>query len=377
MKHILFCVGYSKNNDDKRDSAISARTIADYIMSIMNNFGYYVTVVSATKNVGDSSILRQEKIKLNQNELVLSPALGGKGRISEGFKTIFLNLWLAAFLLKNTKKDDEVFVYHGINKIPALLLVKKIHRLSYIMYVGEIYHNISKHGKIAIAFEKLMLKKADKYVFSSPFLEKKINVESKPSMVLSGAYVIPQRYAIQRVVDEKINIVYAGIIDSKKGAYMLCDVAKYLPVDYCIHIAGYGTDEDIHGLENKIAQIREKSVCSISYDGLLSGEEYYRYLQSCHIGICPQITDSKYNESSFPSKISVYMSNGLSVLVPNIKGIREHELGKSLYYYDIDSPDEIAKAIMNIDLSDSFNSRLIIEQMHEKAVKELGRLIDG
>jgi hypothetical protein len=377
MKKIIFSSEYDVSQQSKRNVVVSSHTMTNYFLNMLNNIGYSVTVVSSTKNIGTGSFLKQESIKIGENELIQSSAIGGNGIVANVLKTLNVNVWLFLYLMKNTKRGEIVLAYHGIGKIPALLLSKVLKKFVLCMYVGEIYHNIKKHSKFSIVMESLILKNSDRYIFSSPSLESIINADHKPSMVLSGAYQIPPKYVEQQIIDGRINIVYAGIIDSKKGANMLCDVAKYLPADYYIHIAGYGTDEDIHGLVNKIAQIQEKTVCGISYDGLLSGEEYYSYLQSCQIGICPQITDSKYNESSFPSKISVYMSNGLRVLVPNIKGIREHELGESLYYYNINSPQEIAKSIMQINLSDDYDGRVIINQMNDKAIKELERLIDG
>ena len=95
----------------------------------------------------------------------------------------------------------------------------------------------------------------------------------------------------------------------------------------------------------------------ITYDGLLSGEEYIKFIQSCDIGLSTQNPNGKYNDTSFPSKILSYMANGLRVVSVRIPVVEESGIGKCVCYYDEQTPENIAKAIKSIDFSEEYDSR--------------------
>lgn len=52
---------------------------------------------------------------------------------------------------------------------------------------------------------------------------------------------------------------------------------------------------------------------------------------------------------SFPSKIITYMANGLRVVSANIRSVKSSLVGEYLTYYDNNTPEDIAKAIMTIN----------------------------
>jgi hypothetical protein len=57
-----------------------------------------------------------------------------------------------------------------------------------------------------------------------------------------------------------------------------------------MHIIGFGSKKDVEKVEERVKELSQKCECKISYDGLLSGEDYIRYIQSCHIGLSPHIS---------------------------------------------------------------------------------------
>ena len=46
-----------------------------------------------------------------------------------------------------------------------------------------------------------------------------------------------------------------------------------------IHILGFGTDRDTENLKSIIDETNLKTNATVTYDGLLSGNEYIRFLQ--------------------------------------------------------------------------------------------------
>lgn len=92
-------------------------------------------------------------------------------------------------------------------------------------------------------------------------------------------------------------------------------------------------------------------------------------------GICTQIPDAKYVETSFPSKILVYLANGLRVLSVKIPAIEQSDVGDILYYYNKQDPQEIARAIQEIDLSKPDTGRERIEKLDKKFASDFSSML--
>ena len=124
-----------------------------------------------------------------------------------------------------------------------------------------------------------------------------------------------------------------------------------------------GTPNEIESMKDTVAKIANKKRAKVSYDGVLSGEEYIRFIQSCDIGLSTQNPNADFNNTSFPSKILSYLSNGLRVVTVDIPAIRTSAVGDILFYYDEQSAENIAKTILSIDLTEKYDSRQLIEQI--------------
>lgn len=127
-------------------------------------------------------------------------------------------------------------------------------------------------------------------------------------------------------------------------------------------------------LVDKLAKTCE---CGVTYEGCLSGEEYIRFIQSCDIGFSTQNPDAAFNATSFPSKILSYMANGLRVVSIRIPAITTSAIGDYMYYYDEQTLEQIAEAVMEIDLSDGYDGRKIIEQLDKKFKRDMEELLSN
>ena len=124
-------------------------------------------------------------------------------------------------------------------------------------------------------------------------------------------------------------------------------------------------------------EISQRGKATVTYDGLLSGEDYIRFIQACDIGLSTQNPDEAFNATSFPSKVLSYMANGLRVVSVRIKAVETSAVGDMITYYDEQTPESIAKAIMSVDMSQPYDSRMRIAELDEQFQRELKKLIEA
>lgn len=279
---------------------------------------------------------------------------------------------LKQFLQVN--KGDTIIVYHSLNHAMELCIAKKIRGFKLILEVEEIYQDVVSCGKMRAYWERKAIKAADGYILSTETLSKVIQ-PSKPYIVVNGTYHAEPKRNVG-FNDDKIHCVYAGTFEPAKGSATAVAAAGFLPENYHVHILGFGTEEQIENTKTHIRQVQERTKCTISYDGLKTGEEYIQFLQKCHIGLCTQGTDVKYTETSFPSKILGYLANGLRVLAARISVVVNSEVGDALYYYDSQEPQEMAKAITNIPINEDYDSRHLLNELDMKCGKNLKQLLE-
>jgi hypothetical protein len=109
----------------------------------------------------------------------------------------------------------------------------------------------------------------------------------------------------------------------------------------------------------------------------LTGEAYIEFIQSCDIGLSTQDPNAAFNATSFPSKILSYMANGLKVVSIRIPAIEQSAVGDMLFYYDEQTPEQIAKAILSVDMSAEYDSRKLILELSKKFQCDLEKLMEA
>ncbi|MPM36796.1 hypothetical protein SDC9_83398 [bioreactor metagenome] len=222
--------------------------------------------------------------------------------------------------------------------------------------------------------EYKILNIANKYIFSTELLNKRLNKDNKQYSIIYGTYK-EEKNLEYKISDNKIHIVYAGTFSIQKGgAFSAIESAAYLPSNYHMHIIGFGNNDEKSKLLNRINELSEVTKATITYDGLLSGEEYIKFMQKCDIGLSTQNPDSIYNLTSFPSKILSYMANGLRVVTIRIKAVELSAIGNSVFYYEEQTPKAIAETIMSIDLNKPYNSRKLIKMLDGAFVNSIRKL---
>ncbi|MBE6013780.1 MAG: glycosyltransferase family 4 protein [Lachnospiraceae bacterium] len=378
MKIVCF-YDIEKYKNEERVFAPSTATVIDYIAHSLNRLNIPVEIVSPaeTRKSAGKYPMRSEMISEGVR-LTQCASNGHRNKLLRIISKIRSRLWLVRYLKKNTVNNELILSWDSPVLYEPLLIFRLLDRkkTKLLYYASEIYQEVIPLNYLKRRMEWKLFKKADMFLVSTSLLERKINKNQRKSLVLHGTYKVNEKIA-EESHDGKIHVLYAGIINSSKGSSMAVEIASYLPECYRVHIIGYGRQDDIDALKVAIATSNENNSCKIVYDGVLLGEDYSRYLQRCDVGICSQDLNAKYNNSSFPSKILSYMANGLRVVSVDLEAVRTSKIGDFLFFSASDSAEDIAKAIMEIDIHDEYDSRRIINELDCQFVRSFEEMLKG
>ena len=373
MSNIHYLGHYS--NSPQRLAFVTAVTLMNYLIEALNESCGEISVLSASPRRGGEKTPR-EVSKINE-KTTLTYLAGEKGA---GSKSPFAKLLakikreklLYSELDSLIDEGDTVIVYHSLAFIDVLRRLRRKKKFKLILQVCEIYADVTENQRVRKK-EVSFIKEADSYIFSSTVLEKELN-EGKPYAILMGTY--HSESVLSTPKDDKIHLVYAGTFNPKKGGvFNAIECASHLNSNYHLHLLGRGDDKTNNLVTMKSIIASEKSGCAITQHGYLTGRAYKEMLQSFHIGIATQNVNDPFSKTSFPSKILVYLSNGLRVVSGKVLPVVESPLRDSITFYEQDTPEEIARAIKSIDLRGEYDSRILIDKLHRSLVEDLKRLI--
>ena len=369
----IFYLGYYNLPDSGTNFVLSSVNKMNYICEALENNGYNTEIVSASGAV-EKKFCKSKKVKLtDKTTLKLFSSLPRLNRIVSGIDRVILKTKLFLYMIKNTNKDSTVMVYHSLGYMSLVKRLKKLKGFKLIIEAEEIYGDVIGNEKTSQK-EYEFFKIADGFIFPTELLSEKVNTEKKPEVIIYGTYHIEKEMP-KIFSDGKIHCVYAGTLDPRKGGAAAVEAALFLNGDYHIHILGFGNEKEKAEMLNIIDDISKKTEAKITYDGLLSGDEFTSFIQSCDIGFSTQSPDAAFNSTSFPSKILTYMVNGLRVVSIRIPAIEKSAVGKFMYYYDEQTPENIAKAIKSIDFSEEYDSRKTIGVLDKDFICDLKKML--
>lgn len=367
-------IGFYDTKMDRRSMSIAATNKMNYICEALNAIGEPVEIISCGMIADNAIPATQEKLLDNTVVKYFKTRRTSPNKLKRIYNVFAQNITLFCYLLKYTSKNEKVLVYHSLGLMRCVYLAKKIKRFKTILEVEEFYNDVELKSRVSARMEKKIIESADAYLFPTKLLNDKFNADNKPTSLIHGTYKVEPDSGVS-FGDDKIHVVYAGTFNLiKGGAAVSASIAEWLPENYHVHIIGFGSDEETEHIKNIIKETNLKSKAIVTYDGLLSGEDYIQFLQKCQIGLSTQNPDADFNASSFPSKILSYMANGLRVVTIRIPAIATSDIGKDVYYYDTQESNAIAEAIMKVKLNDDYDSRKRIEELNEKFKTELSKL---
>ena len=379
MKRIKYiCYYNSLHGKIPREGVLAATTKIDYIINVLNRLGYAVDIIS--------------KSGISSNKLVLN--LGGSAQIGESVVRHFISLgciksplrvlsrWLNTmhfflWLLFHTNQNEQVIVYHSLGYCKILNLLRKIKDLRIIGEVEELYQNVHKQSKSVSRAEYEFINGCEKYLFPSILMNNRFNPLGKPFAIVHGIYKAEDKLE-EKYSDGKIHVVYGGTFDPKKGgALVAAEIGRYLPENYVVHICGFGSEADINRIKALIVDVNANSASETRFEGLLRGEDYTHFIQRCHIGLSTQNPTAAFNDTSFPSKILVYLVNGLRVVSIRIPVVESCAVVEEVSFYDIQAPEKIAEAILRISLDTDGTPLRLLDKVDLDFLKSLAALLNA
>lgn len=370
MKYICY-YDVEANKHENRNYVLAATNKIDYILNSMSEvYSDDIEIISPAATKLHNFCMSQNR-KINETvNLHLFMSFGRANLFTKLLDYFMIPIQVFIYLLLHTKKGEDVFLYHSVYMILPVLLAKKIKNFHLILEMEEIYSDVTGSRKDKKK-ELLISEKANAYIFPTKLLDEKLNLKSKKSVVIHGTYQVEKKRN-KIFKDNKIHVVYAGTLDPRKGGAIIAALsAQYLKKNYHIHILGFGSNNQIAEIEDIVKKNIDMGFNNLSYEGVLSGEKYITFLQSCDIGLSTQNPTGIYNETSFPSKILSYLANGLRVVSINIEAVKTSKVGDILYYYNNQNPEEIANAINSINLQSKYDSRTIVRKLDESFKKDL------
>lgn len=375
MKKVYYLGYYDtiENKEEKRNYVLSASNKMSYIIEALENAGYDVEVISAS-HTGNNRFYRGKLVSIGKNsKLRLFDTTPWGNKICRVISILSMRHQYYKYILNNLTANDTLIVYHSVDYADLIAKAKQKIGFRLILEVEEIYADVNGKESDRVKEYKLF-NAADAYIFPTKMLDEKLNIDKKPSIIIHGTYKVEPQI-VDKFNDGRVHIVYAGTFDPRKGGTVAAATARFLNENYHIHILGFGNKSDRDNLLNEINRTSKLSSCKTTFDGLLSGSDYTKFIQGCHIGLSTQNPNASFNATSFPSKILSYMANGLRVVSVDIPAVKYSGIGDYLYYYHSQTPEDIANAIKSIELNEDYDSRSVISKLNETFKSDLKGLL--
>lgn len=356
----------------RRYNSPAADTKIDYIIEVLNRIGYDVDLISpASASTANFQTGFVEHRKRNSFRYFSSLRKGG--RLLRAVNYRFINLQFFLWCLFNIKHGEQILVYHSLGYDSLFIKLKKLKSIRIIGEIEEIYQDVFRQKPSQERNEYSFINFCDRYIFPNTILNERLNIANKPYLVCHGIYKISEHKPVS-FNDGKIHVLYAGTYDPNKGgAVASVRAAQFLDERYHVHITGFGRKEHEAIVCAEIERVRPLTKCQISFHGYLDDAEFLNLMRRCSIGLCTQDPTSQLNLTSFPSKILNYMANGLIVISGRNRAIEESAVGDLICYYEEQTPECIARRIMDIQNCNSESGIERLRLLDSKFEQELSR----
>lgn len=377
MQYISF-YDHEINKGENRAFSFAGRDITAYIAEVLSRLGNSVEIVSPILTQNKTGFYREKEYTIASDVSVILPmTFGVKTILGKCIRRLWQRCVLYFFVLAKVESHSVVVVYHSVSLSKVVILLKKIKHCKVILQVEEIYGDVENDSKMRER-ETKAFKVADAFIFPTEALSQKINLKRKAYAIVHGNYNISPLDG-KKFEDGKIHCVYAGTFDMVKGgAIKAIEASKFLDENYVIHILGFGTTKEINQIKEQISLTKQKARCRILFEGLKTGDDFVKFIQKCDIGLSTQNPNGAYNATSFPSKVLMYLSNGLKVVSIDIPVLRNSKIAEGIFYSKSADGVDIAEAILNAAHSkSSISSKKLFSNLDLEFLEQMKEIIGG
>lgn len=276
---------------------------------------------------------------------------------------------LIKYILK-VGKDDIVLLYHSKSFSKIIRFLRNIKKFKLIIEVEEIYSAVYNKSLKEINREIRSISNADGYIYVNEIMNDIFSF-NKPYALAYGDYRITSEFINKKNINNKVKLIYAGVISSPgSDVYSAIKVIEYLPENYYLEIAGYGSKENINTLMETIKDNKK-----VKYVNNLWGQEYEDFLSDSKFGFAIRdITISQYY--SFPSKVMIYLTHGIIPICSPLKCLTESRVAKSVIFVESNNFEDIAKQILDTDRFKDIDINKNISDLDDEFKAKFNQLIE-
>lgn len=367
------------NKAENRSNILSSANKINYIIDTLNNIGYPVDIISTGQTM-NKKCYKGKKYNWGINTIKYLPTTWRGGLLLKLINAVLMNISMFFFLLTNIKKHDKVIAYHSYGTMWIYPIIR-LKRAKLCIECEEIYGDIFNKKWLSF-LEKKMFRFGNSFIYPTKLLNEVVNLKNKPYIVVHGAYKdLGEKYFSDNN-EERISfnpnlyhVAYTGILDPKKGCLDVVKAAEFLDSSYYIHILGFGSEEQINYLNQTIEEIKSKTNCHISYDGLRKGRDYSMYLSNLNLGICTLDYNQNFVNTQFPSKIISYMTAGVPVLCSEARAIVTCDVSDGIMFYQGTGAKAIAQGVESARHRIFHNTTDLLHDCDIKFINQLSELL--
>lgn len=334
-----------------------------YVANMIKEAGLDVDIVSlaSSKCFSFSHIIKQS----HGYSVKYPMSFGQKGKLGKLIDSYLKQIQFIYYVVFHVKKTDTILLYHSVAYTNLLRKLRRYLKRRVALEVEEVYGYSAQADRDWVNGELDGIKSMDYFLFVNSGIPRYLNIQKEDYVVSYGVGNMSSR-TTERFNDGKIHIVYAGTIEQKKlGAFTAVDTARLLPDKYVMHILGFGKDDSIAVMNDKISENNTAGKCKIIYEGYKTGKELDDFLFKCHIGISTNVMRPNFANNSFPSKVITYMCHDLTVVLGYADAFKDAPFVDGWTFYYDHTPESIAAAIENASLVNEGFYRPMIKQMNE------------
>lgn len=221
--------------------------------------------------------------------------------------------------------------------LAALWLASKAKKVKTAAIIVDYYSFMdpSVNGRVQKLYYKF-LSAIDRFVFVTDHLQKIVNQDQKPFMIMEGLVhkqsAAPAAAAIEDVC------LYAGGLHEQYGVKNLVDAFRQTEIPYALHLYGNGDQLDY------IKKIHAEDP-RIEYKGIVDHDRLLELERSAKLLINPRPVygklDTRFN---FPSKLMEFMQSGRPVVTTRLLGIPA-DYDDKMFFFEGDTVEAIKQKI--------------------------------
>ncbi len=332
--------------EDERELTVAANSKIQYILESISD-SYDVVNLSQAKSTKGNLRAKSYQEGRVRYDYIKSPA-ARKGNQYIKFKWNCL-----LYLLKHIRNGDTLVVYHSLFWIKIIEILRKIKHFTLILELNDFYrfHYNGLESEKVKRMEDRFFDLPDAFILANPDMLRELkDTEGKRYIINYGAYKVSEKISSRQ--NDVIRVLYSGAAEKLRGAaYLAASSASFLPEQYELHMACYGTRQNLADLQSQVNESNMRGeAAKIVYHGTLSMEQLTELMSECDIALsCHSYTDEERYKAmfSFPSKIPLNMGAGLYIVSPGIPTFIGTPFDEATFYFDDFNPESVAKSIMD------------------------------